>query len=124
MNKRRQPPPPTALTQQDIAHLNWIQHNSTKLVRGAIQLYHTRGRGAFIVAEEQARPSGTTARYLSSSAVLTTEHRWPDVPTAELVRTYDPAQQFVIVFVYHSGAVSAYTIHFVKTGATFTVEIA
>jgi hypothetical protein len=122
MSKRRKPPPPPALTQQDIAHLNWIQHNSTNLVRSAIQLYHTRGRGAFIVREEEAKPSGTAARYLSVTTVQTTDHRWPDVPTAELVRTYDPARQFVIVFLYHSGAVSAYAIRFTKVDDTFTVE--
>jgi hypothetical protein len=49
---------------------------------------------------------------------------WPDVTTAELVRTYDPAQQFVIVFLYRSGAASSYTIRFVKLGDTFTVEAA
>jgi len=54
--------------------------------------------------------------------VQTTEIRWPDVQTAERVRTYDPAQQFVIVFLYHSGAASSYTIRFVKMGDTFTVE--
>ena len=66
----------------------------------------------------------TAARYLTVTGVQTTASRWPDEQTAERVRMYDPAQQFVIVFLYHSGAASAYTIRFVKIGDTFTVEAA
>ena len=124
MSKGRKRPPPPALTEQDITHLHWIQRNSTALVRSALELFRKRGRGAFIVREQEAKPSGTAARYLSVTAVQTTESRWPDVKTAELVRTYDPAQQFVIVFLYHSGAASSYIIHFVKVDDTFTVEAA
>ena len=122
---RKRPPPPTpALTQQDITHLNWIQRNSTDLVHSALKLYRKRGRGAFIIREEEAKPSGTAARYLTVMGVQTTGIVWPDVATAELVRTYNPAQQFVIVFLYRSGAASAYTICFVQMGDTFTVEAA
>jgi hypothetical protein len=39
----------------------------------------------------------------------------------ERVRTYQPTQQFVIVFEY-GGAVSSYTIRFVQMGDTFVVE--
>ncbi|SRR6266545_1912984 len=119
---KRTPPPAPALTEKDLAHLNWIRRNSTNLVRGALTFYRVGGRGAFIVREEDAKPSGTAARYLTVTGVQTTEIRWPDVQTAERVRTYDPAQQFVIVFLYHSGAASSYTIRFVKMGDTFTVE--
>jgi hypothetical protein len=122
--QKRSPLPMPALTEKDRAHLNWIQRNSTNLVRSALKLYRTGGRGAFIVREEEAKPSGTAARYLTVTGVQTTGSRWPDVQTAEQVRTYDPAQQFVIVFLYRSGAASSYTIGFVKTGDTFTVEAA
>jgi hypothetical protein len=124
MSKGRKRPPAPALAEQDIAHLHWMQRNSTDLVRSALELYRKRGRGAFIVKEEEAKPSGTAARYLTVTAVQTTESRWPDVKTAELVRTYDPAQQFVIVFLYHGGAASSYTIHFVEVDDMFTVEVA
>jgi hypothetical protein len=124
MSKGRKRPPPPTLTEQDIAHLNWIQRNSTDLVRSALELYRKRGRGAFIVKEEEAKPSATAAHYCTVTAVQTTESRWPDVKTAELVRAYDPAQQFVIVFLYHSGAASSYTIHFVEVDDKFTVEAA
>ena len=123
--RQKQPPLPAAvLTEKDRAHLNWIRQNSDNLVRTALKLYHKSGRGAFVVREEDAKPSGTAARYLTVTGVQTTEIRWPDVTTAELVRTYNPAQQFVIVFLYRSGAASAYTIRFVKMGDTFTVEAA
>ncbi len=122
--QKRSPLPAPALTEKDLAHLNWIRRNSTHLVRSALKLYREGGRGAFIVREEDAKPSGTAARYLTVTGVQTTEIRWPDVTTAELVRTYNPAQQFVIVFLYRSGAASAYTIRFVKMGDTFTVEAA
>src|SRR5512138_1467716 len=95
---KRTPPQAPALTEQDIAHLNWIRRNSTDLVRSALTLYRRRGRGAFIVREAEAKPSGTAARYLTITGVQTTGSRWPDVKTAELVRRYDPVQQFVIVF--------------------------
>jgi hypothetical protein len=121
---KRTPPPAPALTEQDIAHLNWIGRNSTALVRSALTLYRRRGRGAFIIREAEAKPSGTAARYLTVTGVHTTGTRWPDVKTAELVRTYDPVQQFVIVFLYHSGAASSYTIHFVQVNDTFRVEVA
>jgi hypothetical protein len=120
--RKRPPLPAPALTEKDIAHLNWIQRNSTNLVRSALTFYRMGGRGAFIVREEEAQPSGTAARYLTITGVQTTGIRWPDVQTAELVRRYDPAQQFVIVFLYRSGTASSYTIHFVKMGDTFTVE--
>jgi len=120
--QKRPPPPAPALTQQDIAHLNWIQRNSTDLVRSALKLYRKRGRGAFILREEAAKPSGTAARYLTVTGVQTSGSRWPDGKTAESVRTYDPAQQFVIVFLYRNGAASSYTIHFVQVDDTFTVE--
>lgn len=122
--QKRSPPPVLALTEKDIAHLNWIKRNSTNLVRSALKLYRMSGRGAFIVREEEAKPSGTAARYLTATAVQTTEIRWPDVHTAELVRRYDPAQQFVIVFLYRNGAVSSYTIGFVKMEDTFRIEAA
>ena len=122
--QKRSPPPPPALTQQDIAHIKWIHRNGTPLARSALTLYRTHGRGAFIVREEEATPSGTVARYMTVTGVQTTGSRWPDVQTAELVRLYNPVQQFVIVFLYHSGAASSYTIGFVKMGDTFTVEAA
>jgi len=124
MSKGRKRPPPPALTEQDIAHLNWIRRNSTDLVHSALTLYRKRGRGAFIVREEEATPSGTAARYLTITSVQTTGSLWPDVNTAELVRAYDPAQQFVIVFQYRSGAARAYTIQFVEIDDTFTVGVA
>jgi hypothetical protein len=117
-------PPPPALTEKDLAHLNWIRRNSTYLVRSALKFYRTAGRGAFIIREEDAKPSGTAAHYLSVTGVETTEIRWPDVTTAELVRRYEPAHQFVIVFVYRSGAASAYTIRFIQIEDTFAVEAA
>ncbi len=122
--QKRTPLPAPALTEKDLAHLNWIRRNSAQLVCSALKLYRRGGRGAFIVREEEAKPSGTAARYLTVTGVQITGIVWPDVTTAELVRTYDPAQQFVIVFLYRSGAASSYTIRFVKLGDTFTVEAA
>ncbi len=122
--QKRSPLPAPALTEKDLAHLNWIRRNSTHLVRSALKLYREGGRGAFIVREEDAKPSGTAARYFTATGVLTTGMVWPDVKTAELVRRYEPAHQFVIVFVYRSGAASAYTIRFVQIGDTFAVEAA
>jgi hypothetical protein len=90
----------------------------------ALKLYREGGRGACIIREEDAKPSGTAAHYLTVTGVQTTEIRWPDGTTAALVRTYNPAQQFVIVFLYRSGAASAYTICLVTMGDTFTVEAA
>jgi hypothetical protein len=126
MNKGRKRPslPAPARTEKDRAHLNWIRQNSTTLVRSALTLYHRGGRGAFIVREEDAKPSVTVARYFTVTGVLTTGMGWPDVTTAELVRRYEPAHQFVIVFVYHSGAASSYMIRFVQLGDTFAVEAA
>ncbi len=117
-------PPPPALTEKDRAHLNWIRRNSTYLVRSALKFYRTAGRGAFIIREEDAKPSGTAAHYLSVTGVRTSEVVWPDVRTAELVLTYNPAQQFVIAFVYRSGAASSYAIGFVQMEDTFAVEVA
>ena len=122
--QKRTPLPAPALTEKDRAHLNWIRRNSAQLVRSALKLYRRGGRGAFIVREEEAKPSGTAARYLTVTGVQITGIVWPDETTAELVRTYDPAQQFVIVFLYRSGAASSYTIRFVKLGDAFTVEAA
>jgi hypothetical protein len=122
--QKRTPLPAPALPEKDRAHLNWIRQNSAQLVRSALKLYRRGGRGAFIVREEEAKPSGTAARYLTVTGVQITGIVWPDGTTAELVRTYDPAQQFVIVFLYRSGAASSYTIRFVKLGDTFTVEAA
>jgi hypothetical protein len=120
--RRRTPLPTPALTEKDIAHLNWIRRNSTTLVHSALKLYRKGGRGAFLVREEDAKPSGTAARYLTVTGMQTAGTVWPDVTTAALVRTYDPAQQFVIVFLYHGGTASSYTIRFAKMGDTFMVE--
>ena len=123
--RQMQPPlPAPALTEKDIAHLNWIRQNSATLVRSALRLYNKGGRGAFIIREEDAKPSGTAARYFTTTGVLITGVGWPDATTAELVRRYDPAHQFVIVFVYRSGAASSYMIRFVQVGDTFAVEAA
>jgi hypothetical protein len=122
--QRRAPPPVPALTDQDIAHLKWIQRNGTELARSALTLYRKDGRGAFIVKEKDAQPSGTAARYQPVKRLLTTGSVWPNEKTADRVHTYDPAHQFVVVFLYHSGAASSYTIGFVKMGDTFTVEAA
>jgi hypothetical protein len=126
MPKRQKQPslPAPVLTEKDRAHLNWIRQNSDNLVRSALTLYHKSGRGAFIVREEDAKPSGTAARYFTAIGVRTTGTGWPDVKTAELVRKYEPAHQFVIVFVYRSGAASSYMIGFVQMGDTFAVEAA
>ncbi len=122
--QKRSPLPAPELTVKDRAHLNWIKQNGTNLVRTALKLYHKSGRGAFVVREQDANPSGTVARYFTTTSVLTTAAGWPDVKTASLVHTYEPAHQFVIVFVYHDGAVSSYTIRFVQTGDRFAVEAA
>jgi hypothetical protein len=124
MSKRpkRTPPPPPALTEKDLAHLRWVQQNITRLVGGALKLYGEGGRGAFIVREEDAKPAGTAARYLTSTSVNTTGIGWPDEKVASRVRTYNPIEQFVIVFLYRSGATSSYTIRFVQREDTFAVE--
>jgi hypothetical protein len=120
--QKRSPLPAPALTEKDRAHLNWIRRKSMPLVRSARKLYREGGRGTCIIRED-AKPSGTAAHYLTVTGVQTTEIRWPDGTTAALVRTYNRAQQFV-VFLYRSGAASAYTICLVKMGVTFTVEAA
>src|SRR5436309_6017581 len=83
--QKRPPLPAPVLTEKDRAHLNWIRQNSANLVRSALTLYREGGRGAFIVREEDAKPSGTAARYFTATSVLTTGLVWPDVTTAELV---------------------------------------
>jgi len=93
-------------------------------VRSSLQLYRKRGRGAFIIREDEAKPSGTSAHYLAVNGMQTLGIVWPDQQTAERVRAYDPTQQFVIVFMYRSGAASSYTMHFVQMDDTFTVEAA
>ena len=122
--QKRTPLPAPPLTEKDIAHLNWIRQNSTHLVHSALKFFRMGGRGAFIVREEDAKPSGTAARYFTATGVQTTGIGWPDGTTAELVRMYNPAQQFVIVFLYRSRIASSYTIRFVKMGDTFAVEAA
>ena len=117
-------PPRSALTKQDIAHFNWIQRNSADFVRSALKLYRKRGRGAFIIREDEAKPSGTAAHYLAENGMQRTGIVWPDQQTAELVRNYDPTQQFVIVFMYRSGTASSYTMRFVQMDDTFTVAAA
>jgi hypothetical protein len=121
---KRPPPPVPALTDQDIAHLKWIQRNSTELARSALMLYRKHGRGAFIVKEKDAQPAGTAARYQTVKHLLTTGNVWPNEKTADRVHRYDPAHQFVVVFLYQRGTASSYTIGFVKMGDTFTVEAA
>ena len=122
--RKRTPLPAPALTEKDRAHLSWISQNGNNLVHSALTLYHRSGRGAFIIREEDAKPSGTAARYFTATGVQTTGTGWPDIKTAELVRRYEPAHQFVIVFVYRSGAASSYMIRFVQMGDTFAVEAA
>jgi len=124
MRKGHNRPPRSALTKQDIAHFNWIQRNSADFVRSALKLYRKRGRGAFIIREDEAKPSGTAAHYLAENGMQRTRIVWPDQQTAELVRNYDPTQQFVIVFMYRSGTASSYTMHFVQMDDTFTVDAA
>jgi len=124
MRKGHNRPPRSALTKQDIAHFNWIQRNSADFVRSALKLYRKRGRGAFIIREDEAKPSGTSAHYLAANGMQRTGIVWPDQQTAELVRNYDPTQQFVIVFMYRSGTASSYTMHFVQMDDTFTVDAA
>ena len=122
--QKRSPVPVPALTEKDMAHLNWIRRNSTHFARSALKFYRMDGRGAFVIKQADAQPSGTAARYCTVNGVLTSGIVWPDEKTAALVRMYDPAQQFVVVFLYDSGAVSSYAIDFVKMGDTFTVEAA
>ena len=124
MRKGHNRPPRSALTKQDIAHFNWIQRNSADFVRSALKLYRKRGRGAFIIREDEAKPSGTAAHYLAENGMQRTGIVWPDQQTAELVRNYDPTQQFVIVFMYRSGTANSYTMHFVQMDDTFTVDAA
>ena len=124
MRKGHNRPPRSALTKQDIAHFNWIQRNSADFVRSALKLYRKRGRGAFIIREDEAKPSGTAAHYLAENGMQRTGIVWPDQQTAELVRNYDPTQQFVIVFMYRSGTANSYTMHFVHMDDTFTVDAA
>jgi len=114
---RREYKTPTSMpapkpTDKDSAHLKWVQRNSVKLVRSALDSYRINGRGAFIIREEDAKPSGTAARYLSVRGARASGAAWPGPKTAQMVHTYDPTQQFVIVFLYRSGTANAYTIRF------------
>lgn len=120
--RKRSPPPASIPTEKDRAHLNWIRQNSADLVRTARKLYHKSGRGAFIIREQDAKPLRTTAHYLTLTGVHSSGTGWPDFKTAELVHNYDPAQQFVIAFVYRDGTTNTYTLRFVQIGDTFTIE--
>jgi hypothetical protein len=104
--------PVATLTDKDTLHLKWVQRNRAKLVRAALESYRVGGRGAFIIREEEAKPSGTAARYLSVRGAQVTGSGWPGEQTAQMVQTYDPAQQFVLVFLYRNGAASSYTMYF------------
>jgi hypothetical protein len=118
MKKERTPPPAVSaatLTDRDAMHLKWVRRNSAKLVRYALESYRTGGRGAFIIREEDAKPSGTAARYLTMRGAHVTEIGWPGAQTAQMVQTYDPGQQFVLVFLYRNGTASSYTMYFSST---------
>ena len=109
------------LTEQDQVHLDWIDQNSANLVDTALKLYRKSGRGAFIIQEQDAKSSGTRA-LSSPEEGMTTAIRWPDVRIAELVRAYEPTDQFVIAFVYTSGEVSVYTIRFTEIDNRLIIE--
>src|SRR5262245_5421802 len=114
--------PAPKLTDKDNAHLKWVQRNSAKLVRGALDSYRVGGRGAFIIREEDAKPSGTAARYLTVRGAQATGAAWPGAKTAQMVHTYDPTQQFVIVFLYRSGAANSYVIRFGSANNLTVIE--
>jgi hypothetical protein len=119
--EKQRPPPAPKLTEKDRAHLDWIQENGTNLVRTALKLYKKSGRGAFIIREQDAKPSGTTARYFPATNMSETGN-WPDTQTLKLIHTYNPTHQFVIAFVHLNGIVNTYTIRFFQKGDTFAVE--
>jgi hypothetical protein len=121
---KKQKPPPSAeeLMEKERTHLDWIRQNGTSLARTALTLYQKSGRGAFIIREQDAKPSGTVARYVPITSTLALGSGWTDVRTGELVYAYEPSHQLVIAFVYRDGTSSTYTIGFVQIGETITIE--
>src|SRR5262249_19503799 len=114
--------PASKLTDKGSAHFKWVQRNGAKLVRSALDSYRINGRGAFIIREEDAKPSGTAARYLSVRGARATGAAWPGPKTAQMVHTYDPTQQFVIVFLYRSGVANSYVIRFGSANNLTVIE--
>jgi len=116
--------PAAKVIDKDSIHLKWAQRNSARLVRGALESYRVGGRGAFIIREEDAKPSGTAARYLTVRGARAVGAAWPGIKTAQMVHTYDPTHQFVIVFLYRNGAANSYTIRFDGANNLSVVETA
>jgi len=117
MQKRRNAPPPPAQSAVADPRRPFIYQNRDRLVHQALDGYRTGNRGALIVHPLQRGPNAGKIEvvYLSDRAAQASGRGWPSDKTAAMVRSYNPANELVIVMVYVNGAAKSYRVQFSPT---------
>lgn len=80
----------------------FIERNWSKFVYLSQEGYKAEGRGAVLVHAGWATGHGKDnqpAMYLGERNARSTRLGWPDEKAAEMVRSYDPQSQMVVIFV-------------------------
>jgi hypothetical protein len=124
MQKRRKAPlPPTQSAEAD-PRRQWIYQNRDRLVHQALDSYRTWHRGALVVylGQDSFRTGKINVGYLSDRVAQASGRGWPTDQTAAMVRSYNPANEFVIVMIHLNGSVISYRVQFSKTTMTLVVS--
>jgi len=103
----------------------WIYQNRDRLIRQALEGYRTSRRGALLIHPQVVGGRSTSVievGYLSDRAAQASGRGWPDQKTAEMVRSYDPASELVILMLHLNGSAISYRIHFAKAAITWVTS--
>jgi hypothetical protein len=119
MQKGRNTPLPPTTAEPD-PRRQWIYQNRDRLVHQALDGYRTGHRGALVVypGHDSFSTGKIAVGYLSDRAAQASGRGWPTDQTAAMVRSYNPANEFVIIMIHLTGSVKSYRLQFSKTSIT------
>lgn len=83
-------------------HRAFLEQHQSELTKASQEVYRSRGRGAWLCNVTMAMfnnqpDESATAAYMAASEVAAGECPWPNSVVEEMVNSYNPENQFVIV---------------------------
>jgi hypothetical protein len=98
------------LSANPTTHRQWVRQHEDDLLQAAVDFYHTDGRGALVIGWNDYRPRTDEfiAHYFSDLNLQQSGIGWLNQQTAEMVGTYNPSCEFILILINPGGVNQSY----------------
>jgi hypothetical protein len=99
------------LSTDPATHGPWVRQNQDDLRQAAMGCFQTGGRGALVVDwnDDLFHTAAFSITYCTDLGLRQSGIGWPNQETAEIVRTYNPACEYILILIDPGGIDRSYT---------------